>query len=271
QASFTEEDLELANSVRGIIGRRLERLSEPAQRMLVAAAVIGLDFDIPLLEAFGELSGHELRDAIDEATRSHFLTAAGADRFRFSHDLVRQRVLAVLPLPRLQAYHLAVAGTLERGYGKSATEKAAEIAHHLYQAGTSADPLKTSDYLAQAAANAMAVGAFEEVLRLIELTLQLLPGDKIRERAAALAARGHGPVFGWVPEDRRQLACERQRVSHHATHLVRPEARGFRDGYGRGRRVKEPDERGVGGGADEIAACVRRRVAVARFVDDHPV
>jgi pilus assembly protein CpaF len=190
QASFTEEDLELANSVRGIIGRRLERLSEPAQRMLVAAAVIGRDFDVRLLEAFGELSGHELRDAIDEATRGHFLTAAGQDRFRFSHDLVRQRVLAVLPLPRLQAYHLAVAGTLERGYGKSASEKAGEIAHHLYQAGTSADPVKTSGYLAQAAANAMAVGAFEEVLRLIELTLQLLPGDKTRERAEALALRG---------------------------------------------------------------------------------
>src|SRR5258708_14098420 len=41
QASFTEEDLELAQSVRGLIGRRLERLSEPAQRMLVAAAVVG--------------------------------------------------------------------------------------------------------------------------------------------------------------------------------------------------------------------------------------
>jgi predicted ATPase len=189
-ASFTEEDLELANTVRGIIGRRLERLSEPAQRMLVAAAVIGRDFNIPLLEAFGELSGHELRDAIDEATRGHFLTAAGADRFRFSHDLVRQRVLAVLPLPRLQAYHLAVAGTLERAYGKSASERAAEIAHHLYQAGTSADPVKKSGYLAQAAVNAMAVGAFEEVLRLIELTLQVLPGDKIRERAEALALRG---------------------------------------------------------------------------------
>jgi pilus assembly protein CpaF len=190
QASFTEEDLELANSVRGIIGRRLERLSEPAQRMLVAAAVIGRDFDIPLLEAFGELSGHELRDAIDEATRSHFLRAAGPDRFRFSHDLVRQRVLAALPLPRLQAYHLAVADTLERSYGKSANERAAEIAYHLYQAGTSADAVRTSSYLAIAATNAMAVGAFEEALRLIERSLQLLPGDKIRERAEALAMRG---------------------------------------------------------------------------------
>jgi tetratricopeptide (TPR) repeat protein len=36
----------------------------------------------------------------------------------------------------------------------------------------------------------MAVGAFEEALRLVERTLQLLPGDKIRERAEALTLRG---------------------------------------------------------------------------------
>jgi len=190
QASFTEEDLELAQSVRGLIGRRLERLSEPAQRMLVAAAVVGRDFDIALLEAFGELSGHELREALDEATRGHFLTPVSPDRYRFGHELVRQRVLAVLPLPRLQAYHLAVADTLERVYGKSANERAGEIGYHLYQAGTAADPVRTSANLAQAAKNALAVGAFEEVLRLIESTLLLLPGDRMRERAEALSMRG---------------------------------------------------------------------------------
>jgi len=190
QPSFTEEDLELAQSVRGLIGRRLERLSEPAQRMLVAAAVVGRDFDIALLEAFGELSGHELREALDEATRGHFLTSAPPDRYRFGHELVRQRVLAVLPLPRLQAYHLAVADTLERVYGKSANERAGEIGYHLYQAGTAADPVRTSGYLAQAARNALAVGAFEEGLRLIDSTLLLLPGDRTRERAEALSMRG---------------------------------------------------------------------------------
>jgi len=99
-------------------------------------------------------------------------------------------VLAVLPLPRLQAYHLAVADTLERIYGKSANERAGEIGYHLYQAGTAADPTRTATYLAQAAKNALAVGAYEAVLRLIESTLLLLPGDKIRERAEALAMRG---------------------------------------------------------------------------------
>jgi predicted ATPase len=189
--SFTEEDLELAQSVRGLIGRRIERLSEPAQRMLVAAAIVGRDFDGALLEAFGELSGHELRDALDEATRARFLAGAGPNRYRFAHDLIRQRVLAPLQLPRLQAYHLAVAGTLERVYGKSAHDHAEEIGHHLYQAGTASDPFRTAVFLTQAAKNALAVGAFEEVLRLLERALLLLPADKIRERADALAARGH--------------------------------------------------------------------------------
>jgi predicted ATPase len=190
QGSFSEEDLELAQSVRGLIGRRLERLSEPAQRMLVAAAIVGRDFDIALLEAFGELSGHELRDALEEATRGRFLTASGPDKYRFAHDLVRQRVLGVVPLPRLQAYHLAVADTLERVYGKSAQERAGEIGHHLYQAGTSADPARTASFISQAAKNALAVGAFEEVLRLVETTLTLLPADSLRARAEALTMRG---------------------------------------------------------------------------------
>jgi ATP/maltotriose-dependent transcriptional regulator MalT len=97
----------------------------------------------------------------------------------------------VVPLPRLQAYHLAVADTLERVYGKSASERAGEIGNHLYQAGTSADQVRTAGYLAQSARNALALGAFEEVLRLIETTLTLLPADSKRERAEALAVRGH--------------------------------------------------------------------------------
>ncbi len=191
QASYTEEDLELAQSVRGLIGRRIQRLSEPAQRMLVAAGIIGRDFDIPLLEAFGELAGHELRDALEEAMRGHFLAAAGKETYRFAHELVRQRVLAALPLPRLQAYHLAVADTLERVYEKTSHEHASEIGYHLYQAGTAADASRTAFFLGQAARNALGVGAFEEVLRLVESTLQLLPPDQTQERAEALTSRAN--------------------------------------------------------------------------------
>ncbi len=203
QASFTEEDLELAQSVRGLIGRRLHRLSEPAQRMLVAAAVIGRDFEVSLLEAFGELSGHELREALEEATRGHFIVATGTDRYRFSHELVRQRVLSALPLPRIQAYHLAVADTLERVYGKAASHHAAEIAHHLYQAGTAADPSRTAKFVDEASRNALAVGAFEEALGLADSALQLLPSGRIRERAEALSTRATALWGMGKPDDAR--------------------------------------------------------------------
>ena len=240
QASYTEEDLELAQSVRGLIGRRLERLSEPAQRMLVAAAVIGRDFNASLLEAFGELSGHELRDALDEATRGRFLVSAMNETFRFAHDLVRQRVLAPLPLPRLQAYHLAVADTLERVYGKTAADHAAEIGGHLYLAG--ADPIRTTRFLGHAVRNALACGAFEEVLRLVESELQLLPADHIPERAEALAARGQA-LWGlgrlddskaaWQSAaeryeelgDTRAVTSLRRRIAHlHAPHELQEPA-----------------------------------------------
>jgi ATP/maltotriose-dependent transcriptional regulator MalT len=92
-------------------------------------------------------------------------------------------------------------------YGKSANERAGEIGYHLYQAGTAADSVRTSGYLAQAAKNALAVGAFEEVLRLVETALMLLPGDKIGERAQALTMRGQA-FWGLGRIDEAQAAMK---------------------------------------------------------------
>src|SRR5437667_9025758 len=257
QASYTEEDLELAQSVRGLIGSRIQRLSEPAQRMLVAAGIIGRDFDIPLLEAFGELSGHELRDALDEATRGHFLAAAGKETYRFAHDLVRQRALAALPLPRLQAYHLAVADTLERVYGKFANEHAAEIGYHLYQAGTAADALRTATFLGQAAQNALAVGAFEEVMRLVDSTLQLLPPDKTRERAEGRSNRAQA-LWGLGRHDDAKAAWQGA--------IQRYEERGDAKGTNATSRPNSPLETRGGQGDHNGASAVEAPVPEAEPV-----
>ncbi len=50
--------------------------------------------------------------------------------------------------------------------------------------------MRTSSFLAAAAKNALTVCAYEEVLRLIESELMLLPADKTKDRASALAMRG---------------------------------------------------------------------------------
>src|SRR5439155_1439715 len=107
--TYWESDLDPERPFTGVVARLLRR--RRAQRMLIASAVIGRDFDVALLEVFGELSGGEVREALEEATKARLLSKSGNERYRFSHDLVRQRVLAAMPLPRLQAYHLAVGDT----------------------------------------------------------------------------------------------------------------------------------------------------------------
>jgi hypothetical protein len=50
--------------------------------------------------------------------------------------------------------------------------------------------VRTASFLTQAAKNALHIGAFEEVLRQVDSAIALLPGDKMHERAEALALRG---------------------------------------------------------------------------------
>ncbi|GAG39258.1 unnamed protein product, partial [marine sediment metagenome] len=139
-------ELEVPRGVRLVIGRRLERVSEDCRRVLTTAAVIGRGFSFELLEALGEVEVDMLLDAVDEAERAHLITSAGDGpeaRFTFAHELVRQTLLSGLSLPRRQRMHLRVAEAMERVYARALEEHAADLAHHLYQAGTAADPQKT--------------------------------------------------------------------------------------------------------------------------------
>jgi len=186
-------ELEVPEGVRLVIGRRLERVCEECRRVLTAAAVIGRGFSFELLDALGEVQTDALLDAVDEAERAHLIasTADGREaRFTFAHELIRQTLLSGLSLPRRQRLHLRVAEAMERAYGRALEEHAADLAHHLYQAGAAADPDKTVRYLALAGDQALAAAAFEDALRHYENALSLQPADDRRARADLLYKRG---------------------------------------------------------------------------------
>ncbi|NIU63451.1 MAG: hypothetical protein GWN66_23075, partial [Pseudomonas stutzeri] len=69
------------------------------------------------------------------------------DRFTFAHELIRQTLLSGVSSPRRRRLHLRVAEAMERVYAHALEEHAADLAHHLYQAGAAADPRKTVHYL----------------------------------------------------------------------------------------------------------------------------
>ena len=186
-------ELEVPRGVRLVIGRRLERVSEDCRRVLTTAAVIGRGFSFELLETLGDVDTDALLDAIDEAERAHLITSAGDGRearFTFAHELIRQTLLSGLSLPRRQRLHLRVAEAMERVYARTLEEHATDLAHHLYQAGTAADPQKTVHYLALAGERALEAAAFEDALRHYEAAVSLQPADDRKGRADLLFKRG---------------------------------------------------------------------------------
>ncbi len=194
-------ELDVPEGVRLVIGRRLERVSEECRRVLTSAAVIGRDFSFELLEELSEADTDTLLDAVDEAERAQLITAAedgpaqtgarmGEARFRFAHELIRQTLVSGLSLPRRQRLHLRVAEAMERAYPRQVEEHAADLAHHLFQAGAAADPEKTAHYLTLAGEQALGAAAFEDALRHYEDALSLQAPEDGKRRADLLYKRG---------------------------------------------------------------------------------
>ena len=193
-------DLDVPEGVKLVIGRRLERLSETCRAVLTSAAVIGPRFELAVLERLGDGSEDEVLDALDAAVRARLLTEQRGTReptYVFSHELIRQTLWGGLSLPRRQRRHLKVASALEDVLGARAAGRASDIAHHLYQAGTAADPNKTAHYLTLAAEQACTSSAYTEALAQVEraATIDDVSDKRVIARltnARANALRGAG-------------------------------------------------------------------------------
>src|SRR5262249_36886732 len=83
-----QRGLGLPERVRELVGRRLERLSEGAQTGTAVAAVIGREFEFPLLQRAAGLGEEETAAALEELVRGRVLHSLG-EQFDFTHDRIR--------------------------------------------------------------------------------------------------------------------------------------------------------------------------------------
>jgi tetratricopeptide (TPR) repeat protein len=196
------DDADVPSGVRLVIDRRLERLSEEARRVLATAAVIGRGFGYRVVAATSDLDPDALLDAVDIAERAQLIVATTESvetTFAFTHELIRQSLLADLSLPRRQNLHLRVADALEQSYGDHAIEHAAELAHHLFMAREAADPARAARYLSLAGDLATDAAAYEDALGSYEAALSLQPEEDRRARAQLLSRVGltHQTLGHW--------------------------------------------------------------------------
>ena len=180
-AYATTDDLQVPASLRPVIERRLERISEACRRALTAAAVIGRMFDFEVLAAVTGEDPDPLLDSLDEATRARLLSSGEGDLLQFSHELIRQTLLLQVSAPRRQRLHLKVIQALEAVHEDDIDAASAELAHHSMRAGGAADRETTIRYVSRAAERAIAATAYEESARLYRYALPLVPfEDKAR-------------------------------------------------------------------------------------------
>ena len=104
--------LPLPTRVRALVRQRLERLSERGRRLVAAAAVIGRQFDFPLVQRAADLSEREAAEGVEELVRHRVLRGSG-EGLEFSHDRIREVAAEELAPPLRVALHRRVAESLE--------------------------------------------------------------------------------------------------------------------------------------------------------------
>jgi tetratricopeptide (TPR) repeat protein len=147
-----------------VVGERLARLSEATRRALVAAAVRGRVFELDLVEQVAGEPGEDLLDAFDEAERARLITPAksGSSSYAFTHELIRQTLLADTSTVRRRRLHGAIADALEALHAGDLEPHAADLAYHLAQGRTGGEDGRLVRYLRMAGDRAMDTAAYAE-------------------------------------------------------------------------------------------------------------
>jgi predicted ATPase len=187
------DEFDVPENVRLVINRRLERLDENEKRVLAAAAVIGRSFSFQLLTAISQIDVDELFTVIEKAQQMGIIipSSEGPERpFTFTHELVRQTLLAGISAPRRARMHASVADAIELVYPDAVNERTGEIADHLIKAGSFADEQKLVRNLKLAGNSALDAAAFEEARRTFQSALSHQAAISAKERAELLALLG---------------------------------------------------------------------------------
>jgi tetratricopeptide (TPR) repeat protein len=185
------EGLQLPDTVRQVIARRLARLPAATSELLGVAAVFtgGIDFEVARRVA--GLEERSALDALDAALAAQLLVAAGGPTaaYDFTHALVRHTLYEGLSPARQVRRHREVAEAMEAVYGDRAVEYAAEIASHYARSAGLPGSERGVPHAVAAADRAAAASAHEDTVTFLRIALQLVPPNDAR-RARLLGRLG---------------------------------------------------------------------------------
>ncbi len=218
----------IPQSVKEVVGRRLNHLSPDCNQALTAGAVIGREFDLDILKDVCKMPEDRVLDLLEEADAARVIAEVQGTmgRYVFTHALIRETLSSELSTTRRVRLHRQIAQTLEALHGQKPDAYLAQIAYHYFEGAQSGDVDKAVQYSRLAGDKAMASVAYEEAATHYENALQALhlddAGDKTLE-CDLLLALGDAQWKAGEPAASRQtymLAAEMARAQGFADKLA---------------------------------------------------
>ena len=116
-------------TVAQVIGQRVAALPGPAKELLSVAAVAGRVVPHALLAQVTGSDDEQVLQAVETALEARLLAEDGPDRYRFSHDLIRETVENGLSAARRRRLHRRIGQALEHEPGAPAESLAFHFSH----------------------------------------------------------------------------------------------------------------------------------------------
>jgi class 3 adenylate cyclase/tetratricopeptide (TPR) repeat protein len=158
QWTVKDKTVKISNSISAILTARIDRLSIILKETVKAAAVIGREFELPVLSEvilqhaeYVRRNGNGqivLREQIQNAEKGQIWRAMNELRYIFRHSLLRETVYDMQMRTRLRELHFMIAKAIEKVYVDSIEQRYVDLAFHYEQAEIKP---KTNEYLRKAA------------------------------------------------------------------------------------------------------------------------
>ncbi len=185
----------LPEGVRGLISRRLARVTPDCLEWLRVASVIGPEFEGELLEAVLDFDDQRYETALEEALAAGLVVESAVVHggYVFGHALIRETLYDGMSSHRVRRLHHRVGIELEQ----RETHEIGALALHFARAGARADSDRAIAYALSAGAQATEMVAHEEAAVHYERALEVLARahpDAAERRLALLLELGHAHV-----------------------------------------------------------------------------
>jgi predicted ATPase len=190
--------LTISDSIQAVIAARIDRLPSDQQRLLQAAAVIGKNISVSLLQTITALSEETLSRDIAHLQTTEFLSAAGgqpAPTYTFRHILIQETAYQSLPTGTRRQYHQRIADALADQFPGLTETQPATLAYHYTEAGCTEQAIaawqRAGQQAAERSAHVEAIAHFSQGLAL----LQELPDTPDRVQRELRLQTSLGPAL----------------------------------------------------------------------------